>query len=392
MSRICFIFFFLTGCVVSSFAQKITPAQYVAEYKDLAIREMKRMGVPAAITLAQGILETESGNSLLLQRSNNHFGIKCKSSWTGDSVSHDDDEAGECFRMYKDAEDSYRDHSNFLRGNDRYAFLFKLNPTDYKDWAYGLRKAGYATNPRYPEILIKHIETYNLQQYTLEAVSEVPVFDASKYKTDPEVAISDVATDAILPTSTISDNRISKLTINGSGALFVPKGTSLLAIATDNNINLSRLLQINDLKKDGLLEKDQFVFLEKKQKQGNRNFCMAEPGESLYDVAQKNGIVLQSLCEYNDLSPNDNIVAGTKIFLRPQPMAVVNNQTPVASQRVIERQVPAENNQFQIHEVQAKEGLYSISKKYGVSVSQIKEWNKLNNDNLQIGQRLIISK
>ncbi len=167
-------------------AQYVTPAQYIAQYKDIAIREMKRMGVPAAISLAQGLLETENGNSELLKKSNNHFGIKCKSSWTAEGVSHDDDAPGECFRVYKNAEDSYRDHSNFLRGGSRYAFLFKLDPKDYKGWAYGLRKAGYATNPKYPDILIKNIEDNNLEQYTLEAAGEVPVFDASKYTDDTE--------------------------------------------------------------------------------------------------------------------------------------------------------------------------------------------------------------
>ena len=386
MNKACFIFFFLIGCFFESVAQKITPAQYIAEYKDLAIREMKRMGVPAAITLAQGILETESGNSVLLQKSNNHFGIKCKSSWSGGTVSHDDDAVGECFRMYKDAEDSYRDHSNFLRGNDRYAFLFKLDPSDYKGWANGLKKAGYATNPRYPEILIKHIETYNLEQYTLAAIGEVPVFDASKYKNDPEIKSSDVAANEAMLVSDIL-NPATKLTINGSRALLVPKGTSLLAVATENNVGLSRLLQMNDLKKDGLLEKEQFIFLEKKQKEGNRNFCIAEPDESLYDLAQKNGILLQSLCEYNNLLPDESIVAGTKIFLRPQVMSVAYHQPTQ-----IEKKSSEKNRQPQTHEVQAKEGLYSISKKYGVSISQIKEWNNLSDDNIKIGQQLIISK
>ena len=386
MNKACFIFFFLIGCFFESVAQKITPAQYIAEYKDLAIREMKRMGVPAAITLAQGILETESGNSVLLQKSNNHFGIKCKSSWSGGSVSHDDDSLGECFRTYKDAEDSYRDHSNFLRGNDRYAFLFKLDPSDYKGWANGLKKAGYATNPRYPEILIKHIETYNLEQYTLAAIGEVPVFDASKYKNDPEIKSSDVAANEAMLVSDIL-NPATKLTINGSRALLVPKGTSLLAVATENNVGLSRLLQMNDLKKDGLLEKEQFIFLEKKQKEGNRNFCIAEPDESIYDLAQKNGILLQSLCEYNNLLPDESIVAGTKIFLRPQVMSVAYHQPTQ-----IEKKSSEKNRQPQTHEVQAKEGLYSISKKYGVSISQIKEWNNLSDDNIKIGQQLIISK
>src|SRR5688572_1051041 len=161
MKKMCIVIV-IALLVQSALAQVISVEQYIEQHKDFAIREMKRMGVPAAITLAQGILETESGNSPLVKKSNNHFGIKCKTTWTAGGVSHDDDAAGECFRSYKDAESSYRDHSNFLRGSERYASLFKLNPTDYRGWAYGLKKAGYATNPRYPQILIKNIEKHNL--------------------------------------------------------------------------------------------------------------------------------------------------------------------------------------------------------------------------------------
>ncbi|MDQ2721503.1 MAG: LysM peptidoglycan-binding domain-containing protein [Bacteroidota bacterium] len=384
------LFFFLT-CFSQSFGQKITAQQYVQQYKDLAIREMKRMGVPAAITLAQGLLETESGNSDLLMRSNNHFGIKCKSTWNASSVTHDDDAAGECFRVYKNAEDSYRDHSNFLRGNNRYAFLFKLNPTDYKGWAYGLRKAGYATNPNYPNILIKNIEDNNLQQYTMEAEGNVPVFDASKYTDDPEdKATTDAGNSSGANSAT--NQQPSKITINGSRALFVDKGTSLLAIASQNNINLSKLLEINDLNKDGLLEKDQYIFLEKKPKEGNRDFYIVESGETLYDAAQKNGIQLQSLCDYNKLFANTELKTGTRLFLKPQ----INNTSTTTpnntSTTTPNLKHDSSNIRPQTHEVQPREGLYSISKKYGVSVQQLKDWNNLQNDNLKIGQQLIISK
>src|SRR6188472_2407381 len=150
---------------VSVYAQNLTPEQYIEKHKELAIKEMKRMGVPAAISLAQGILETENGNSDLVKKSNNHFGIKCKSTWTGESVRHTDDAPNECFRKYNSAADSYRDHSDYLYYTPRYASLFNLSPTDYRGWAYGLKAAGYATNPRYPQILISNIEKYNLQQY-----------------------------------------------------------------------------------------------------------------------------------------------------------------------------------------------------------------------------------
>ncbi len=374
------------------FAQYITAEEYIAGHKDMAIREMKRMGVPAAITLAQGLLETENGNSDLVKKSNNHFGIKCKSSWTAGGVSHDDDAPGECFRMYKDADESYRDHSNYLRGNDRYASLFRLDPRDYKGWAYGLRKAGYATNPKYSDILIKNIENNNLEQYTLMAVNDLPIFDASKYKDDPEdKSINDVlqSTGQNVTPENSDASPVANLTVNSKKALFVNKGTSLLAIATAYDINLGKLLEYNDLNKDGLLNKDQIIFLEKKQKEGNRDYYIAGDGETLYDVAQKNGVLLQSLCEYNHLSIADNIYAGTKILLTPS-----GNNYQVSSVKYVEPPATSKSSGMQpaYHEVQAREGLYSIAKKYGATVAQLKEWNNLSKDDLQIGQQLIISK
>lgn len=145
---------------------------YIARYRDIAIAEMQRTGVPAAITLAQGILETEAGKSDLVQRSNNHFGIKCKSDWKGETVSHDDDARGECFRKYNDPSESYKDHSDFLKTRPNYVSLFKINPVDYEAWAYGLKRAGYATNPKYPQILIKLIRDFNLQEYTMMALNK----------------------------------------------------------------------------------------------------------------------------------------------------------------------------------------------------------------------------
>lgn len=374
------------------FAQYITPEQYIAGHKDMAIREMKRMGIPAAITLAQGLLETENGNSDLVKKSNNHFGIKCKSSWTAGGVSHDDDAPGECFRMYKDADESYRDHSNYLRGNGRYAFLFKLDPGDYKGWAYGLRKAGYATNPKYPEILIKNIEKNNLEQYTMMAINDLPVFDASKYKDDPEDKSIQEVLQSTGQNVTIESTNISSpanITLNGKKALFANRGTSLLAIATSHNINLAKLLEYNDLDKDGLLDKDQFIFLERKQKEGRQDYYIAGTDETLYDVAQKNGVLLQSVYEYNNLSASDNIYAGTKIFMKP---GSTNMQASNISYVEPRAKVKSSPTQPAYHEVQAKEGLYSISKKYGVTVRQLREWNDLSDDNLQIGQELIISK
>ena len=378
MNKIVITFLLILGCYFKTVAQGLTPEEYINQYKDLAIDEMKRMGVPAAITLAQGLLETQNGNSDLVKVSNNHFGIKCKSTWTAETVSHDDDERGECFRKYGTAEDSYRDHSNFLRGNSRYDFLFKLNPADYKAWAYGLRKAGYATNPRYPDILIKNIEKYNLEQYTLAAIDEVPHFDASKYSDDPVnnsvVSSQEEDSDFTAPRN---------LRINGLKALYVPKGTSLLAIASENNIKLEKLLAINELKKDGLVGKAQYIFLEKKQKEGNIDFCFAEAGETMYDIAQRMGVILQNLYSYNQITSDGYLPKGTKVFLRPGIVTDDTNNAP---------QAQTASFKISMHEVLPKENLYSISKKYGVTVDQLKGWNNLTTDALQIGQQLIISK
>lgn len=380
MNKLVISFLLILGCYCKTVAQDLTPEEYINQYKDLAINEMKRMGIPAAITLAQGLLESQNGNSDLVKSSNNHFGIKCKSSWTAETVNHDDDERGECFRKYGTAEDSYRDHSNFLRGNSRYDFLFKLNPADYKAWAYGLRKAGYATNPRYPDILIKNIEKYNLEQYTLAAVDEVPHFDASKYSDDP-VNNAVVSKQEQEEDSDFTVPR--NLRINGLKALYVPKGTSLLAIASENHINLEKLLAINELKKDGLLGKAQYIFLEKKQKEGNIDFCFAEAGETMYDIAQRNGIMLQNLYDYNQITSDGYLSKGTQIFLRPGMISDETNNVPQAQTASIK---------ISMHEVLPKENLYSISKKYGVTVDQLKSWNNLTSDGLQVGQQLIVSK
>ncbi|MEP7254343.1 MAG: glucosaminidase domain-containing protein [Ferruginibacter sp.] len=368
------LFFSISFCAG---AQKVSVEEYIEQYKDIAIREMKRMGVPAAITLAQGILETENGNSELVKKSNNHFGIKCKDSWTGERVYHDDDASGECFRSYTNAEDSYRDHSNYLRGSDRYDFLFKLEATDYRGWAYGIKRAGYATNPRYPEILIKNIEQYNLQQYTLAGINEIPKFEENKEKGLP-VEIKDDKVIGSDETFSGADITGRAITINKTKAVFAKKGTSLLAIAIKNNVSLNKLMEFNDLTEEGILSKDQYLYLNRKLKTGDKEFYVVQPGETLYDVGQKNGVQLRFLREYNNLNSDEQISTGTKLFLQPGFSSVNDNN--------------AEQEKIKIHQVTAKEGLYAIARKYKVTVQQLKEWNNLGTDELKIGQEIIVSK
>jgi LysM repeat protein len=294
-------------------AQDISVEEYVSTYRSIAVAEMQRSGIPASVTLAQGILETEHGNSDLVKKSNNHFGIKCKSTWTGESVRHTDDAPNECFRKYPNAADSYKDHSDYLKTSPRYASLFELDPSDYKGWAYGLKRAGYATNPRYPQIVISNIEKYNLQQY--DTVTQ-------KVNTDI-VIIKNIEDESVVKNAiAVSDNEeiINALKANSKfnklKALYASKGTSLLAIATAANIDLAKLLDYNDLKIDGLLKEDELIYLEKKNKQGNRDFSTSLQNETLRDVAQNNGVQLKTLMILNNMNEKEFIKKGTKIKLR----------------------------------------------------------------------------
>ncbi|MEO5967578.1 MAG: glucosaminidase domain-containing protein [Ferruginibacter sp.] len=362
MNKVLFLLFFL-GFGISANAQRISQQEYIKKYKDIAIREMFRTGVPASIKLAQGLLESESGNGDLCKRSFNHFGIKCKSTWQGESVYHDDDEKGECFRKYNNVEESYRDHSNFLRGSERYASLFNLSPTDYKGWAYGLKKAGYATNPKYPQILLYQIEKFNLHEFDL-------VKDTENLET---LAVEDLNVEVKEPEFKNNQDQPFDYKVktkrNGIVAVFAPAGTSTLAIAIYHNIALSRLLENNDMDNDGILKSDSWIYLDRKNKESNQSTYIVEEGETMFDVSQRQGVQLQKLAEYNNLEKKSPIKKGDVIKLKPN----------------------VENANI-IYEVLPSEGLYAISKKFNVSINKIKELNRLESDNLQVGQKLIISK
>ncbi len=289
---------------------------YINTYKELAIEEMRRTGVPASIKLAQGIHETQAGKSVLVLKSNNHFGIKCKSVWTGDKVYHDDDARGECFRSYPTSLDSYRDHSDFLKNSQRYSFLFNMDPTDYKAWAYGLKKAGYATNIKYSQILIRIIEQYDLQNYTLIAMNKATEGDAGFVSNSQSPVITTaLMTDPPAPELRKEDYPAGAFMINNTRVVFAEGGTALLSIAQQHNIGLARLMEFNELKSD-VLGKDQLVFLQRKRKTGANEFHVVKPGETLYDVCQAQGLRLESLVEYNHLQPYDQPAAGEKLYLR----------------------------------------------------------------------------
>jgi LysM repeat protein len=395
-----FIVFLLCGSL--SFAQSTEVIQkYIDTYKDIAIEEMNRTGVPAAITLAQGIHETSAGQSDLVRKSNNHFGIKCKAEWSGPSVSHDDDARGECFRKYDDPIDSYKDHSDFLRTRPHYAFLFNLDPTDYEAWAYGLKKAGYATNPRYPQILIKLIKDYNLEDYTLIALnrktdnSNVVLVNSSAGKEVNNQSIPAVSIESIPAVQYPS----GLFKINETKVIFIPKGTSYLKVAEENDISLARLFEFNDLHSSlDIAQVDQLLFLQRKRKKGANEYHIVMQGETLHDVAQNEGIRLESLLEYNFLKYGMQPKVGEKLFLQNDapaiPALVTDNPSP-APAYTKSSAAPVmftQENKPIFHKVQSKETLYAISRKYDVTVEDIIKWNELQSNDLRTGQQLRINK
>lgn len=294
--------------------------KYIDTYKNAAIAEEIRTGVPAAITLAQGIHESGAGTSDLVLASNNHFGIKCNG-WNGKSVSHDDDAKGECFRKYDDPLDSYKDHSDFLKNRKYYVSLFELDPTDYKAWAHGLKKAGYATNPKYAQILIKLIEDYDLQQYTLLALNgkfsdngDVAYVNNVKTETADEAKINEpVVLKAVVKTYNYPTGVFK---INETNVVFVKKGTAFLKVANDNDISLPRLFEFNDMKPVDIAEKDQLMYLQRKRKIGTEEFHIVQEGETIYDIAQIEGIRIESLLEYNLLKQGMQPAIGEKLNLK----------------------------------------------------------------------------
>ena len=309
---------------------------YINQYKDLAIAEMQRTGVPASVKLAQGILETMAGTSDLVLRSNNHFGIKCKSTWTGETVKHNDDERGECFRKYPSSEQSYKDHSDFLKGNQRYAFLFELDPTDYSGWAWGLKKAGYATNPRYAMALIKTIEDYGLQEYSFIAMGRItdkatdladanPVPAVEKtvaVNTNPvkkeEQPAAEKNTTANKQEEPVSNGPVypkGVFKINETKVIYVPKGSSYLAIAKEYDVDLAKLFEFNEIPRAEEVDRDRLIYLQRKRKTGNSEYHTVQPGESLHDIAQREAIRIESLLELNWLRQGEVPAVGEQLSL-----------------------------------------------------------------------------
>ena len=291
-------------CTVQVQAQKRHPSyeSYINKYKDLAIQQQLQYKIPASITLAQGLLETGAGSSRLAIEGNNHFGIKCKDEWTGGRMYHDDDEKNECFRTYKSAEDSYIDHSLFLAYRKYYTALFDLDIYDYKGWAHGLQKAGYATDKQYGTKLIGLIETYELHIYDKAKLSVISNIEDDIY----EIKINAPASIKGLPNITNWRRRI--FIINDIHYITAQKDDTYDIIAYDTRMKLKRLYKYNEVTKDIILKEGDFVFLQNKKKYASKGHIThtVSGGDSMHSISQQYGMKLKKLYKLNNLK-NDYI-------------------------------------------------------------------------------------
>ncbi|MFM7079595.1 MAG: glucosaminidase domain-containing protein [Bacteroidota bacterium] len=311
------IFFTATSFLSAQPPKRMTASEYIGKFKGEAIEDMMKTGVPASITLAQGILESDAGNSNLAREANNHFGIKCHKEWNGETYIMDDDEKDECFRKYPSVLDSFDDHGMFLRTRPRYATLFDLEITDYKGWAHGLKKAGYATNPRYAELLIKIIEEHDLHQYDRDG-KRIPISEGTN------IANSNTSNQKNEPTKepkqNVSGNLESKpkkgTTSNGVPFLRANKGDTWYSIAVDNEMRLWQVLKYNDAEKNDLLNEGEIVYLKPKRGKPENEFHTVKKGQSLRDIAQEHCVKLDYLVKLNGLENDIRIEDGQQIRLR----------------------------------------------------------------------------
>ncbi|AZA99670.1 LysM peptidoglycan-binding domain-containing protein [Chryseobacterium joostei] len=323
-----------------------TEDQYIQNFAKYAVEEMEKYKIPASITLAQGLLETGGGQSRLAQQGKNHFGIKCKEDWTGKTMKHTDDAPNECFRVYDDPRQSYEDHSIFLSTRKYYANLFKLDMKDYRAWATGLKKAGYATNPRYASILISKIEKYKLYEYDNTNSKEVlyavlkmypdlkddrtfmaqlepgkatkkakePVTVEVPYK-QTSYAQQQKRVERIKTKAEILNSILIKSHPNdGLKYIIIPEDTNVQFIANKFKVSESRLMKWNELENEEL-KKNDIVFLESKNSAGNTATYKAESGEDMHDIAQKFGIKLHKLYAKNRMDEGQQPSAGQLIYL-----------------------------------------------------------------------------
>ena len=275
---------------------------YIKQYAPLAVEQMKQHNVPASITLAQGLLESGAGLSTLSRKSNNHFGIKCGGGWRGRSVRANDDAPNECFRAYRKVEDSYEDHSLFLVGNQRYASLFKLKKTDYKSWARGLKKAGYATDPSYANKLITIIETYDLYKYDNDGMSKR---EAKKWQ-------------KLLKKKPWLANPHDVYIANGLAYVIARDGDTFQLLGGEFEIGWKKLVKYNDLQRDYTLEEGDIIYLNEKNKKTVADVVYHEvrEGDSMHSISQIYGVRLKTLYKLNVMADDHIPEVGERVWLK----------------------------------------------------------------------------
>lgn len=293
----------------SSFSQ-LTPQEYAIRYSNKAVENMKKMGVPASITLGQGILESASGNSYLAREGNNHFGIKCHN-WTGKRIYADDDAKNECFRKYDDVYDSYRDHAEFLRTRQRYSFLFDYDITDYKAWAHGLSRAGYATDPKYAAKLISVIERYHLYVYDSDKV-RVDYRQKDKISETKQVVISD-KTFIIDPYVHYKEH-----TNNSVPYVYASQGDNINSLAEKLNLRPWQIRIYNNLEKDAEFNEGDIIYLRSKRWRAASQYQIhtVQAGETMHEISQMYGIRLGVLYRINNIEKGTEPATGTDLKLR----------------------------------------------------------------------------
>ena len=280
--------------------------KYISQYAELAVKEMYRSGVPASITLAQGLLESGNGKSTLAVKGNNHFGIKCHKGWTGKSMRHDDDKKNECFRVYDSPEESFRDHSDFLRYRDRYSFLFDFRITDYKSWAHGLKKAGYATDPSYPQKLIRIIEEYDLHKYDRKS-SRKHSEESSDEVIQQELPKSPSQIEQDVPLEESMREQFSfslsrpVYTRNRVPFVYAEEGDTYEILASLYGLFPREILKFNDVKDPSDLKPGDVVYLRTKKNRSAKGLDkhVMEEGETLAEISQRYAVKLSRIYKLN---------------------------------------------------------------------------------------------
>lgn len=366
--------------------------EYIDSFKVVAMQEMRMHGVPASITLGQGVLESASGNSKLAKNCNNHFGIKCRSTWTGAFCLADDDAKDECFRGYPSVYESYRDHSLFLKNSKRYFPLFELSATDYKGWATGLREAGYATNPSYANILIGVIEKYHLG-----------LFDSVVVMGDDYVIPSEAGGNTNNNPNAGNSSMAGVSEVNGIQAIIAKPGETPEALAARYNLGIWQIYKYNDIEKGQMLNPGEIIYLKPKRRRSMETNHLVKPGESMREISQQYGVKVKHLYKLNRLELGEEVQPGEVLNLRSKrsnpPITLIpgsdtasrmQTAKPVDYRKFMSNDVSPVTGQPQdtYHFVKSGETLYSISKTFGVTVEQIRVWNSLSTNQINVGQRL----